>query len=506
MTDSTYFSLEKESEIFIYGAGGLGQTRASCLQHTGYQVKGFIDKNADNCSRVMGLPVYLPQDIAVNSASLKDKIIIVCLHNALWHQKVAAMLHDMGCEKILFLPVGNQYVAQLRRCMEKMYDYMTDELYNHLTHIPVYSALTKVSLSIEDGVIEKTDTTVTVWMHITSIFTNELLKQRGNEITQNYGDISIAALKPYIELFEYCKYGTGNIDLYCKVFKEVQNKTDVYSSHEFIRDRIELYERLRLELNQGMEYFIQAAPLLKWSDKSHHFNVREGHHRLVFLLLEGLNFIPVKISQADFQIWKHSSVYQKCADYLQKHKMAQWFTPLNHPGFYFLSAEKENVSPCILAEFQKRLGIRSIDNFTAADYSGLGGYFARALKSMHCSHVVCHEENSERAAFIRLLNQLFYQEDILVYEDALPSVIADMPLVNIAFFSFSDISEDKLLTYWKQIKYKVSDYMVIELSASETFPAFLSENPFPYVGRLKRVASTVGLTDIWLLSKETLED
>ena len=125
---------------------------------------------------------------------------------------------------------------------------------------------------------------------------------------------------------------------------------------------------------------------------------------------------------------------------------------------------------------------------------------------MKCSRAVCHTENSEQAEFIRLINQLFYQDDITVFEEPLSSAIAGMTPVNIAFFSFIDISQDNIFAYWEQIKYKVSDYMIIELSASERFPASLSENPFPYVIHLKRVVSTAGLTDIWLLSKENVED
>lgn len=498
MFEPTYFCLTKESHIIIYGAGGLGCSRAACLRNAGYQVTAFIDRNADSIPQISSTPVYAPDDIN-KKTSKKDDIVIICLHNALWHPEAAEALHALGYENIIFLPMGEQYQHLARASMEKAYGCLEDELYKQLKDLPTYSTLTKFNASIEDGVIIKTDTTVIAWMELTSIFTNELLKQRGNSITQSYGDVSVCALKPYTELFHFCKFGTGDLGLYCRAFKEVQNTKDVYSSNEFIQDRIELYEKLRLELNRGIDYFIRSAPFLKWDSGLHHFNVMEGHHRLIFLMQEGLSYVPVKISKKDFELWKNDSIYQKCQDLLKKHHISSWFTPLNHPGFYHFSSERENVSPSILMELQKKIGTCIRNDFSVLDCFELGGHFARALKSMGCENAVCYEKDSVYASVIRILNQLFYQ-NVTVIQKSWQTDIRNLPTANIALFSFADLPADVICEYWNHVKHKSTDYMVLELPVAEKVEALLPDCPFQQIIHLKRNVSTKTISDIWLLS------
>ena len=102
---------------------------------------------------------------------------------------------------------------------------------------------------------------------------------------------------------------------------------DIYSTAEILQDRLDLYDVLRETLIKGISYFINAAPLLKWNIHYHHFNVVEGYHRLIFLIVEGFRRVPVKISREDFNIWQNLSVFMECKNYIQENKIKSLIFP-----------------------------------------------------------------------------------------------------------------------------------------------------------------------------------
>ena len=133
-----YFTFTPESEIVIYGAGGLGCKRAIELINAGYHVIGFIDKEADPSKNLFNLPVYLPQDVTLSISSREDIIIIICIHNALWHQDIALFLNGLGYENILFLPIGERYDSAKRMELDCGYKFFADQNYEKINILPTY--------------------------------------------------------------------------------------------------------------------------------------------------------------------------------------------------------------------------------------------------------------------------------------------------------------------------------------------------------------------------------
>ena len=78
-----------------------------------------------------------------------------------------------------------------------------------------------------------------------------------------------------------------------------------------------------------MDYFVNAAPLLKWNAQRKHFNVIEGHHRLVFLMVEGLRKVPVKISRKDFDTWANRQIFYECREFIKKKKLMKDLSKLD---------------------------------------------------------------------------------------------------------------------------------------------------------------------------------
>lgn len=460
-----YFTFTPESKIVIYGAGGLGCKRAKELINAGYHVIGFIDKEADPSKDLFNLPVYLPQDVTLSISSREDIIIIICIHNALWHQDIALFLNGLGYENILFLPIGERYDSNKRMELDCGYKFFADQNYEKINILPTYSTLINTDLSIQDAIIEENSKFVTVWMELSSIFTNEKLKKRGNKLTNTYGDVSICSLTPYIELFKYCKYGEGDLSLYCEAFKKVQNTSDIYTIDEFVQDRLDLYDIFRTELNKGMDYFVNAAPLLKWNAQRKHFNVIEGHHRLVFLMVEGLRKVPVKISRKDFDTWANRQMFYECREFIQKQKLMKWEAPISHPGFYNFEYLEEKINPTILMVLQKKLGLLDFSALTFCDLSYSGGYYARAFKSMGCSTVYCFDNNSEHMEFACLLNKLAFMDDIIMKKKELNIEAFLSFQADIVFLSLKRIAKEVIYNNCKEISELASKYLIIELDS-----------------------------------------
>lgn len=494
-----YFSLTPKNKIIIYGAGGLGVHQAQQLMDAGYNVVAFFDQNPNNHNLPISIPIY---SIADNVSVFNDKthiIVIICLHNALWHQDIALSLNKLGYENILFLPIGERYNFSMRIHMELGYKHLTEQNYKKVLNLPTYSTITDIELSTEDAVIEKTDSFVTVWMEMTSIFTNEKLKQRGNELTHCYGDVSICALTPYIELFKFCKYGHGDIEPYCQAFKKVQNKQDVYSTAEFLQDRLDLYDILRAELNKGISYFINAAPLLKWNMQYHHFNVVEGHHRLIFLMVEEFRRVPVKISREDFNIWKNLPVFMECRKYIQENKIKCWNAPIAHPGFYHFEYTQEKTSPTSLMILQKALGKLNFSNLSFFDFSNTGGYYARAFRSMGCSNVYCFDNDTEHAYISQLFNKLAFMDDIKMLSNISIYEILTSLKIDIAFISLKNCNKKTVLEHLTKFEHLKTQYLILELNSELNIDDFEKQISHKTYTLLKVNVSFFSKTSVWLL-------
>lgn len=499
-----YFKLDSTNTILIYGAGGLGREIARRLLNSGYKVEGFIDKNADCINAQDNLKVYSILS-ATEHFSLNDTIVIVCLHNALWHSGPAKQLYEKGFQNIIFLPIDGDYNVCEKKRMEAAYDSIKDGVYENVKDIPSYKTLVDISYSEKDGVIEANSKTVTVWMEICSIYSNDVLKERGNDITKRYGDVSVSALKPYIEMYKYCEDGNGDIGLYCYAFKGVQNAVDDVNLKEFVDDRIELYDVLKQELNSGMDYFIQSAPLLKWNYKQKHFNVHEGHHRLLFLLSQGLNRAPVKITVEDYNAWVNKNAYEDCLMYIKNNNINKWITPINHPGLYYFTAKKKNIYSIILSQLHYDLATTDMSGMNVVDYSGTGGYFSRALKSRGCNEVICNVYN-ENKTFVSKLNKLFYYDDIVVFDENARDFIRRIQVTNIAIINLSIIDSELYVDFFEEINNKVIDFLMIECLENTVIDKYILTTKFRYKKRIKRFVTEEGVSEFWLLSPQEIKE
>lgn len=489
------YDIGKENEILIYGAGGLGRSMCKKLLEQGFRVLGYIDKNANI---ICENSVYsIDESITRVSGKIDRVTVIICIHNALLHSDIAEELYHAGYNNILFIPFDEKFNIKHRRTMEERYSYFADEIYDNLYDIPQYSTMLKYSLSINDGVISRNQNKITVWMDISSIYTNVELKKRGNEQTQKYGGVVIPALRPYINMFKYCASGYGDIEEYCIAFKSVQNTLDIMDKMEFINDRLKLFKKLRAELDKGMEYFINSAAELKWDDEKHLFSVVEGHHRLIFLYLQHHRIVPVKISNSDFEKWVNKELFNKIKNLFLEKQIIKWHTPLNHPGFYYLSSEFEIIAPTVLNMLYEDSDIVFKRKGTMADLSLLGGYYARALYLLGYSNAYCLCVDENEREIIEGINATLYCENIVLAASLKSEIMIRsydtivISLVNLRYRGIMVEIQDLLDWNVKEI--------IVEVDEGYEVKKYVESRDKTNLKYIRKCVNESGVTDIWLI-------
>lgn len=151
-----YFAINEKTPIYLYGAGEFGKSVALNLINSGYHLCGFIDKNAGAINKdILLRPVYKPQKFYPKEN--KNKIVIVVtIHNALFHDGIAKALRENGFINILFLPTGDEYLYEIKMQLYKYYNlFCIGNDFSKLDKIPCYDNLVFFDINYKNYIIEE---------------------------------------------------------------------------------------------------------------------------------------------------------------------------------------------------------------------------------------------------------------------------------------------------------------------------------------------------------------
>lgn len=388
------FDITSKSKIVIYGAGKLGQSRANELRDAGYDVVAFMDKNADVFGEISGVPVYVPQTEVLDKENV---IVIVCVHNGLWHVEIAATLYEMGYDKILFIPLNSQFNYHAKEKMQLIYTSFDYQEYDKLVNIPQYNELICNDPDISNSVIYMNDRVVVAWISVNLIYTSygvATASQSGApKELEEYANVPIPGMKPYVQLFRYISGMGGDYNLFLRLLKKFQNTFDDYTDEEFIGDRIELYKEFQKQLNFGITQFVSAAPDCRWNPKGF-FNLCDGMTRTTFLYCKGFQYVPVKMSKKDFEHWCNHVEFKKVKSYLHNNHYKIKYK-VEHPGFMGIPNDFETTNINELSLLQEYFGKKKMEHKKFLEYSPFGGEVARYFSRMGAEAVVCVDEQQE---------------------------------------------------------------------------------------------------------------
>ena len=407
------YKLDKKKQIGIYGYTTNGIIIKSYLEQNGFSNIFFIDKNVR--FEEIGVKIYSPDQIAC--VAEKDITIIISLQNTISHQNIAEKIFTAGINRVIFLPASIRGIASYMNKMRKLYNLLLIRSFKFEEFIPFYDELLPVySIRLENGIISQDSVETTFWMKTQNIFVNNTKKQVVPEYLKYYGR-SLASLVHYQDLFEYLERGIAgrNLQEYLAGQKYLNEQGNF--SKEKLLDRYQLWYMYKRELNRGMDFFISSAPKVIRNDRGG-LSIVDGLHRCVFLYLQNLSYIPVKMDTNEFILRYKTEALNSIIDFMRENEIANTVTPIEHPAFYNFPCEKEDVEPSVLRAIQKHIGVHIIEPLSILDISNYNSYFARYMSKMKLQgekgRIVAAEIEWEKYHFAKLLNALLGINDVEV--------------------------------------------------------------------------------------------
>lgn len=403
------FDINKDSRIFIYGGGALGRSFYYQLKNDGYNVNGIIDKNADKLTNKEGVAFFSIRDFA--GTFKEGDVVVICVHNALWHAEIVELLMPLGVENILFVPLGKDFGRRKSNEMMKAYNHFVNREYNALNNIPTLPSICDKSLNVKKSVLYETGDSVICWIDITALYTSEsvafaTIRHAPKEL-EKFADTPMPGMLPYVNLFRLLAgQNEGEGDSFVRLCKRFQNSIDEYSDEEFLNDRFDLYNELNTQLNFGIERFIDSAPDCKWNIKGF-FNLLDGMSRTTFLYSKGFQFVPVKMKKEEFEYWANRKGIELVNSFLPR--MTDW--EIEHPAFIEYPVKYPGMKRHAMAAIEEFYNSKKWDGVSVVDYTDTDGCLSRYFARQGAKVVRC--VNRESLSFETALNKLFRQENVI---------------------------------------------------------------------------------------------
>ena len=312
------FDLNGESLIYIYGAGALGkkvygQIREKC------SMGGFFDRE------IKELPYDDIKCYSLENYHIeKGASVLVCVHNGLWHKEIADNLKNAGCNRILFIPMGEGYDPELAHQMNKKY---ADLLFGTfpINDIPEYDCMLVEKKSKLLDPIEESIDWVTCYCPVDMLYTGEPTNGYSDHIIEKlsdkilgksllyYMDTPIAAFKPYIELYRYFVFREKYPQEYVTLFNGVNNSF-MLEEEDFLRERFQVFTFFKTEIERQGSF--KDMPAEVWLHDNGKFSVLDGTHRTVFQYVMGITNIPVRMRRQNYYALERmrEAVYDVCND------------------------------------------------------------------------------------------------------------------------------------------------------------------------------------------------
>lgn len=306
------YTLSKTEPIAIYGGGQIGKSLATKLQSDGYSVVGIIDRNPDGVSK-SPVKVYSVNDYY---KLYGDTFIWVSLGRGLEHPFTAKVLNDVGFSRILFLPLHLR--SKLAKQMITAYNSFFIGEYN--IQIPSYEELFRTMPT--DYIISMLGDFVTAVVPIEHLWSADPKITLGNHSN------------PYNITFAYNKQ-------YDEYSKELNKPISSFSFDKEVEGQVscDKYYELYDNAMSDFDFWIYGAIAVTLAKKNH-FNIIDGGHRALYLASRGINGIPCRILQSEWETYFCELHSQNLMNYCKNLEALP--QKIIHPAFMFFPVSECN--------------------------------------------------------------------------------------------------------------------------------------------------------------------
>ncbi len=339
------YILNDNSRIIIYGAATTGAMLYHNLCNEEYHVIAFIDKRAEEISSYYGLPVWSFAEAEKCFEQDDNIVVIVGVKNVFEHEKIAKMLWEMKCNKIIFRPY-NEVRGTGNVCDKELNEIYDEALSGKLSYCYIIDGFEELILK-DNAVICEDSKYVIANIPSQYVFTDNYKNK--NII---WGDIPCLGLIPHIGLFNLF-LGNENQDYkeYIHFCREAALRSGGIVTTKAWEDsvysnRLDVFNHMQYAWEHDRSFFIKNAVEAQYNDKGY-FNIKSGKHRIVFQLVKGSHYIPLKIEKSGYHKWRNETRAIKIKELLKETKRASLPVIIGNPYYYNYS--------CNSSEFYKKV-------------------------------------------------------------------------------------------------------------------------------------------------------
>jgi len=338
MASKKNFSITKTVPILIYGAMKTGEVLSNVFVNSGYNVRGFIDKRADELDGSLNLPVYTLD----NAPDIVDSVIILSTKNVFAHGEIANNLIEAGANNLIFF---NELYPERNSLFTSIIDLQFQrEIQEHTYLHDIPKTLKKIVPEIKDSaIIKEEDGLIVAKIPIGFIlnsfydgrfFRNPLTHPHWQMFSFFNGDFD-SDIQWYID---HNKNSTKQIGYEATEKWQLQN----------MNSRYDVYAQLNQKFEHDPQFLIESAQKAVWSDSKHAFIAVGGRHRIGFLLSKGYQTIPLKIKKGDYRKFINFQCLEEVKQELYSSNRKLFETPIQHTYFYqFPTLNKQFVNNTI---------------------------------------------------------------------------------------------------------------------------------------------------------------
>lgn len=319
----------------LYGAAAIGGLVKKAIEAAGATVIGYLDKRAFELKEYNGIPVYSLSQFPRNFYD-DDIVLFISVKNVFEHEKIANDLYGRGLRNIVYKPynvlIGKG--TEEENALADLYDKIMDgRLENAVTEIP--QCLGEGCQTLYDyAEIEKKGEEIVAYIPVEFVFTNNYV---GSGMAK-WGNVPIAGLFTHINFFKSLSGDiTASVDSYveeyCVYTAGLHGNIKITNAwrENVVENRSQIYEQMRDARDIDPDFFVRNASTAEWNDKKKYFNLTSGKHRCSFLVSQGVKYIPLRISQNDYESFANRKYAEEIAKNLYNLK-GECIVP--NPFFY----------------------------------------------------------------------------------------------------------------------------------------------------------------------------
>lgn len=366
----------------------MGRRICGYLTAQGLTVKAFIDKNASGLLPYNSIPILFPSEFA-QSCTFENTVVVISILNYFEHDDIANKLHDLGFLYILgkfnILYQKKSKCTQNVNCIfgklikggnlvgEIIFPYSYDEN-------PWFS---------DNSFICRRENLILAYIPIELMFFSE------SSLSGHEKLISLCFNSDRQDLFQVF-YSTSEVESgniigrYCNASVAVQKEhrrevpDDYYKC--LIAGRFDIYENMEMAYNLNPSFFLDNPPAVEYRENGI-FVVKDGTHRISFLMTKGCCYFPCLVSEKDYSKWiNEDKIFLPCESKLEQ--------PILHP-YYFSYPRlhhwiKRNLLFNILCFLKRYYG--QLNELSICDYKCKNGYYTQYFLNNGCRVLSCDTE------------------------------------------------------------------------------------------------------------------